>query len=594
LIQIYHKIGKYWAQIFSPIHLNLAGYVRRVDVGNFDTDSAQEIVVGSWVHGELTHFYLLNFDSIHKYFESKLIYELNAFISDLNIIQASGNTLDGVLILYIPNLDVADELLTTNVLRLTAQKNGKFVSTLIYSEKNIYWNLMSTGTYFSTKQDEEQIVLHRYQSEINNIDQSIMKIINVQGETITDQIVLNEHKNVADIIAWDIDNDGFEELSIMESNHVREQNVYVNEMTYYKINPQGISDYKKITLHSNQWLTQMKVGDLDRAGNKLVILDPPAGVLPYLRAFDDEAYSFYESVGYGTINARFDAFEEEYELGLNIDTYRVADTHYTSSGSRASSLFTDLKNKIESLNMRDTFNVEEVIGVIFDQKSWRDYFVYGIGSEPGKTAAVFGGPSGVHYHPSWRTICHEVGHNYGLDHCPNIGCLMYFAYSSTHNNFCSNCKNWIIPYKTKFGAPIIPNNAIPYSSSPFTPTGSYYDGYYSDLWTIDNINYVWRTGTIFWGEMYWYYGFSVKFTFPENLFLDTLEIDFSFGLSCKVTIKWDSEGSNYVWTTGSLIYDCDGKSIEYIIIEHTSVAVPCPAYVYFDEIRIVWDGFVQS
>ncbi len=45
-----------------------------------------------------------------------------------------------------------------------------------------------------------------------------------------------------------------------------------------------------------------------------------------------------------------------------------------------------------------------------------------------------------------KEAIHELGHTYGLDHCPNPKCIMYFSNSIRDTDrkgpgFCNNCKN---------------------------------------------------------------------------------------------------------------------------------------------------------
>lgn len=81
-----------------------------------------------------------------------------------------------------------------------------------------------------------------------------------------------------------------------------------------------------------------------------------------------------------------------------------------------------------------------------------DYnFVFGLAQPADRTAVislarlVLNGDAGTHRQRILKEALHELGHNFGMGHCANPGCVMHFSNSLIDTDrkgaaFCDNCK----------------------------------------------------------------------------------------------------------------------------------------------------------
>lgn len=94
----------------------------------------------------------------------------------------------------------------------------------------------------------------------------------------------------------------------------------------------------------------------------------------------------------------------------------------------------------------------DMLGRIKEPKSlYEDFGIFGLGYKPGKSCIVSYyrlGADAAMVKTRLAKICtHELGHNFGLDHCPNKKCVMADAVEkiSTIDNaegrLCERCKN---------------------------------------------------------------------------------------------------------------------------------------------------------
>ncbi|WP_051313400.1 matrixin family metalloprotease [Sporocytophaga myxococcoides] len=99
-----------------------------------------------------------------------------------------------------------------------------------------------------------------------------------------------------------------------------------------------------------------------------------------------------------------------------------------------------------SVTKRDVFG-----NVKAPKEKYADWGIFGLGYRPGPSCII----SSFRLHSKSKTLylerlkkvsVHELGHNLGLDHCENTGCVMQDAVESIHTtdkaklDLCSNCK----------------------------------------------------------------------------------------------------------------------------------------------------------
>jgi len=376
-IQIYKKNAENWDLYVDPIQLDLPGLVQKVGMGNFDQDQEEEIVIANRITANSTQIYILNYNSLLNEITYEPVLKIDAYISDLYVVQTKNKPYGTIFVLY-SLADRDPHFFETNILLIDREKNGAFASNIIYTEQDVYWNLISTGNFLSSVSDDIQILIHRYEETSSVLKQSIVSVLSLSGKTLSESKIVGERIKSRDIISQNVDKDGYDELVILESNYGGNEIGYNNRLTYYKINTKEATEIQIYQISSKEYLSQMSIGTFDEEKEQLLILDPSAGILPYLRAIDDEAKLYYDVYGYWDLNLEFSAFENLYDLNFGIDAFSVGDYFYTSvikSGysSDSEGLLADLVDKTK--NVRYTYGAEEVIGIIENYHS--DFWVGG-------------------------------------------------------------------------------------------------------------------------------------------------------------------------------------------------------------------------
>jgi len=325
---------------------------------------------------------------------------------------------------------------------INRDKKGVYNSEIIYSESKIYWSLFTIGQFIEQESHKNQILLYQYKTTESIMREAIVRIINSDGKLIMEDINIGMYSMIRDIVAWDRNKGEADELCILDIKNMGDDIGFTSKMIYCTFNHKGLLEKEERLLDSNKILNQLCIGKLDGHDDKLLILDPYLGSLTYARFFDEEARDLYNFWGYGTVNIAFGRFELMYESDLDIFVSSAGDYDYTSSGSTAEQLFWDFYYQVTPQN----YGADIAIGVVNDDRS--DWETLGIALRPGRHSINL-----IHYF--WGiidvVICHEVGHNYGLQHCSNPFCIMYGGWHLLIYDFCDSCENSI--NKDKYGPP---------------------------------------------------------------------------------------------------------------------------------------------
>ena len=435
IINTYHKKKSIWSPVLSKIYTEeVSGFIHKVDIGNFDNDEAQEIIIASWENAT-SKIYLFNFDQKLDEFNIEIIYELNTSISDLEVHFDEGTFSDSIYILFCDNVDSVEQF-ETNVMSITREKDGRYESKIIYSEPKIYWSLFTIGRFFEQKSHKNQILLYRYEVTSSIMRQAVIKIINSDSELLMEETNIGEYSRIRDIIAWGSKRTGVDELLILESENLGDDIGFKNKLFYCTFNQEGLLEKREQLLDSNKILNQLDSGKLDGDDNQLLILDPFLGTMDYLRAFDEEAKSFYDFWGYWYINYCFDVFIAEYAAELSIDVSTKGTIFYHSDGGTSTQLLADLATDTESARISN--GADLVIGISRHYPS--DWEVIGRAYyPPGRHAIVFA----YNFIRDFRVITHEVGHNYDLGHGTDFYCYMNAVINNFEHRFCSTMKNLV-------------------------------------------------------------------------------------------------------------------------------------------------------
>ena len=442
IINAYHVDDNIWFPVLSKIiSENVAGHIYKVDVGNFDNDAAQEIIIASW-ENDGSKIYLLEYNKRINEFKIQIIYELSSRISDLEVHSNVGENFDNIYILFSDNTDSV-VYFETNVIIIDRDENGVFNSELIYSESKIYWSLFTIGQFIEQESHENQILLYQYKTTESIMREAIVRIITSDGNVIMDDTNIGMYSTIRDIVAWDRNKGGTDELCILEIDNMGDDIGFTSKMIYCTFNRNGLLEKEDRLINSNKILNQLGIGKIDDQDDKLLILDPILGSVTYARFFDEEARYWYGYWGYCSINSDFDEFKDMYELDLDILVSSSGDFDYDSSGSTTEQLMFDFMNQVTMPN----YGADIAIAVCRDVHS--DWWIVGRGEWPGRRSIIF-----TDYGSD--IICHEVGHNYELYtsttwHCPNPWCIMTAIWTPGVWDFCDNCENYID--KEEFGSP---------------------------------------------------------------------------------------------------------------------------------------------
>jgi len=361
IINTYHKDNDIWFPILSKIYTeDVSGFIHKVDIGNFDEDEAQEIIIASWENYS-SKIYLFDFNQKLNEFNIEIIYELNTHISDLEVHFNKGDFSDSIYILFCGNIDSIEHF-ETNVMSITLKKNGSYKSKLIFSEPKIYWSLFTIGRFIEQKSHMDQILL--YSNEVTDSIKSsaVIRIINSNSELLMEDTNIGEYSDIRDIIARNRHRNSLDELCMLETNNLGDEIGFENKIFYFKFNQKGLLEKVEQLLDTNKILNQLGSGKLDGNDDQLLVLDPFAGTLDYLRAFDHYALAWYIVLGFGIIDFAFASFIVLFALDLNILVSNKGDVFYTSYGTTSYALLEDLYQKVPETIM-EANGAEIVIGV---------------------------------------------------------------------------------------------------------------------------------------------------------------------------------------------------------------------------------------
>lgn len=440
IINTYHIDGEIWSPVLTEVIIkDVVGHIIKVDIGNFDTDEAQEIIIASW-EGNSSKILLLDFNAKTKEFEIELIYRLNSTISDLEVYNVDKEDFDTIYVMFSDHTDSVEDF-TTNLISINKDNEESYYSEVIYSEARIYWRSFTIGQFFKQNFYKNQILLYQYKRDASNTSNAIASIITTDGRLILDNLAIGMYSNIRDIVAWDRNLDNIDELCILDVCNCGDDIGFTNTITYCLFNQDGILKKENSLIDSNKIFNQICIGKLGDQNEKLFVLDPYLGSLTYARVFDEEARSFYDFWGYGTADLAFANFELIYELDLDIYVSPSGDFDYHSSGSTSSNLLYDFYSKVSPASC----GADIAISVSGD--AYSDWEVMGRAYMPGTHCIILV----HHFNILWHIISHEVGHNYGLGHCSNPFCVMASAWHPLISDFCDDCENSID--KDKFGPP---------------------------------------------------------------------------------------------------------------------------------------------
>lgn len=443
IINTYRTVPDIWYPVLSrEISEKVSGHIHKADVGNFDNDLAEEIVIASW-EGNSSKIYLLDFNRKQNEFMVQVIYELNSRISDLEIHSNGGDSPESIYILFSENTDSAEHF-KTNVMILDRDETGLFKSTIQYSESKKYWSLFTIGQFIEQEPYTTQILLYQYKTTESIMREAIVKIITSDGKVIMEDVNIGTYSMIRDIVAWDRNKGATDELCILDIKNMGDDRGFNSKMIYCTFNHNGLLEKEDRLVDSNRILNQLCIEKQNNLNDKLLILDPYLGTVVYARFFDEEARDWYDFFGYTVINIRFDGFEMWYDYDLDILVSSSGNYDYTSSGSTTDQLFNNFRNQV---NLPSYYGAHIAIAVCRDAHD--DWTVGGKSEQPGVYSIIFSDIDD-------SIISHEVGHNYGLykpwiEHCPRDYCIMYEDYNPFIIEFCDTCENLID--KDEFGPP---------------------------------------------------------------------------------------------------------------------------------------------
>lgn len=456
IINTYHKDNEIWFPVLSKNYSeDVSEHIYKVDMGNFDYDNAQEIIIATW--GDTSSKVIVfDFDQKQKEFKIEVIYEFSGFISDLEVEFNEDKLSDSIYILFSDYGDSVEHF-KTNVLSITREKNGSYVSEIIFSEPKIYWSLFTIGRFIEQKSHKNQILLYRYEVEDSIKSPAVIKIITSDNELLVGDINIGKYSEIRDIMAWDRQKTDVDELIMLETNDMG-GNRHENKLFYFEFNQKRLFEKEEQLLNTNKILNQLDSGNLDGNRDQLLILDPYAGTVRYLIAWDHYAvflYTFIYFPGWAAVSLAFAQFVALYALDLNILVSSRGSVFYTSYGSTSSALLADLYQKVPT-STRRYYGADIVIGV--SEAPLSDPFPQPVGRayRPPYSNRPYSIIFPLLLGYDGNIIAHEVGHNYGLHvgadpHCDNFYCIMYFAAHPLQTDFCDICENSIDP--TKFDPP---------------------------------------------------------------------------------------------------------------------------------------------
>ncbi|MHA2009665.1 MAG: hypothetical protein ACXABO_14380 [Promethearchaeota archaeon] len=490
IINTYHKDKKIWFPVLSKIITEkVSGHIHNVDVGNFDNDNAQEIIIATRER-DSSKIYLFDFDWRQNEYEIQLIYELNSCISDLEVRFNDEKSSDSIYMLFSDNTDSAEHF-ETNVMIINRDKKGIYNSEIIYSESKIYWSLFTIGQFVEQESHKNQILLYQHKITESIMGEAIIRIITSDGQVIMEDTNIGMHSNIRDIVAWDRNKGEADELCILDIKDMGDDIGFTSKMIYCTFNHEGLLEKEERLLDSNKILNKLCIGKLGGNDDKLLVLDPYLGSVSYATFFDEEAQALYNSIGYWQVTNAFDGFETDYANQLDIFAsssgyYYYTSYGYTSSGSTSSELYDDFVNDVGDPSNYGDAHI--AIGVIYDYyDDHPNWDALGRGGRNERYSIILT----RYWAPMDITIDHEVGHNYGLYslsqwHCPKGWCIMDDDIW-WNTEFCGTCVSRVDP--AEFAGP--PGSPPPGGGCPilYTYNGTeYIEEGLLDIHDIDGID----------------------------------------------------------------------------------------------------------
>ncbi len=417
--------------------------------GNFDTDDEDEVIIGCKSEKN-SYVYIINFGENSNEENSRLIYQSEFELKKMNILADSNQI--GKIVLLFNDLDFNTGKLNNYVV-LLEKKDHYFVSTDIYFENNTVWNSFCVGE-FLWEVNEPMILLYQYYYQQTSETKTFAKIIDFSGRTIIDRTEIDQKKRPRDLISWDTNDDGQEELVILESEEGGDQ--FNNFLSIIKIKQDHTFEKEMIKLDSNMKLKEIQYRNWNNK-EEIFILDPFSVTYRLAFAPDSEfkthclwmailmiVFPTWQSYLEAFITSHVERTTELYETHFDMDiVYVTYYSPYSSTGSTPQLLFNNLQSVFPTTT-RATDDVDVICGIIYDTGG---NSAGGIGNRPGDHVAMF------RYHRTY-VLAHELGHTWGMvqssepnhdsnnpSHCDNEICIM--SYGDDRYTFCSDCNYFL-------------------------------------------------------------------------------------------------------------------------------------------------------
>ena len=453
IIFTYFWNGEKWVQKYEPFKLKIGGLTYLVDSGDFNGDNSEEIIIVN-MNPQVYGAFLLDLNGT-GHLNPLEIYSSNYFISDICVGSIDGCSSDK-LYLLVNHFNISSLLLIDYIAEISILPNKTVDTRIIFCSNSEYWMHLTIGSFFEGNTNNKQLVLYQFLQYNSTVKSTKIKIVdfNNQIPNYFYEIDLAISNKPRDICAWDYDNDGRDELTILESTNHANNNGYISKISFIQIY-QNVSILKSSEiLNSKKLMKQFDVGNpLSNPFEELFILDPPGHPCRILLAFDDESQFWYAfpiiNIGIWVITnlITWGVLTIIYHLNFYIDIILAESIGYDSDNTKDTSfdLLVDLILKVPTptriLNYADV-----VMGMILDWK-WDTYggmatHVPPRHGPPARYCAVF-----LHTAP---IMAHELGHCLGLYeedepnwHCPDITCIMHEFFGGLNFIFCSSCKDKI-------------------------------------------------------------------------------------------------------------------------------------------------------
>jgi PKD repeat protein len=405
MILLYENDRDNWILKNPPFYLELQGSVYLSKAANFNTDNRDAVITCN-INGENNSLvYLLRFENLTGEIFPSLIYSCDNIIRDFEILPSGDDNATHILIIT-NNFNVSTHQLESCLNIVSLYGNGTISDDFLYSDRHSPWTLLSIGKYLPINGAPEfQILLFQTRT---------FQILDLNGSVIVGPILFDKERKPRDITAWDVENDGIDELVVLESENSGQDNGYINQLTIYSIYRDNVIVKTNFKLQSYEWLKALDTGHIDGSETeKLVILDSPGGSCRVLLALDDEATLFYflgaivapAPIAVHSIVKWFYVTLTFY-LDLNIDLILTKIISYESDDSkdRYYQLYSNLVAECEDDRITNCADI--VLGIIFNYRITGDWGIGGFATRGTRFAAV--------YHDFGNIWVHEIGHLFDL------------------------------------------------------------------------------------------------------------------------------------------------------------------------------------